>query len=694
MLSEQFIQKVAGTNDPDWRAVKPQRILPSVLGLNRDQETSLVKRIVERRGQIKELTDARKANQERWYKRWKNDFSWRPQAYGGVYQFSNVSFNESRMYTRQTLAKMQSDFFGSAPFFDVGPRNLSPGSNDSQKARVYDEFFQFELSMSNCAPVLRDALRWAAIVGERVVKAKYEVELFTRKGVHKVLADPKTNKPLMTVDGDLVFQQDEWLPATADGGGRALRKDPTFFEPAEPTWIDHDFEEQGVEYCGPKGQGLHYKDFYCPNTESSVHSADICLYEYDMPVSEIVQMFHSAELRTIKSPKAKRSFLLSKMGELRDLVLSTNKGPKAESKQAVNGEENGGDRLNPTTKVAECFVKTDPLGDGDVQEVYALILPNEERALYYNYNINIFPKGRRPLEVVRLEPAEDERWYGLGIIEANEQKQDFVDFHRNRLLWGQSLSGGIRGYRPKACQAWENAAPVWGDMKWHKLSDTADLEKDIQEKRLPPLDPESAAMVQAAVQAMTLESGQVNPNNDQLLDQRGMGTATVNKIVDRNGQDLYSMQTIEANEGLTACVKMFIGLIVQYMDKEQVVKYMEGNQEQVETLLKADVADLDFDVAFQLTRATEEDTMAKLNSVANLLGQFSKLPPAVQKSMKPLFRDAFRKLKIPDGAAALDDMEKAIEEQIAADRAAQEADAAAAANKGTAAPAPQAPASI
>lgn len=589
-------------------------------------------------------------HRERNQAQYDNDFEWRKQVLGGIFNFSNFSLNLCKRFARLLAAKTRDDLIGTEPFFGTMPTK----HGDPTTAKEQEWYLQEKISESNAKRGLSDALKWAIVRDEAVVKPSF-VSMSTQfigAGIvaigpfaievdaQQVVTAP--GDPVLTPKGDYIYQKDDLFPDPDVQGLMRLVKEPSVA-------FRHSFRFANVPNLVQKLQGyeglhvgtLDYRDFLCPLTADTIHTADINIHLYDVPHATLISKYGLFEVS--------QSYIAAP-------YLSGEKSPK--EKQGENAATTTSEVLE-IVNCAECYMRAPlEIGGPDV-EIWMLIDRIAKRPIWYDYLGNHM--GKRPFDVVVGIERVANRWYGNGIYTMLDQKQVYCDTQFNRVNFKSSKSSGVRFRNKDAVAQWKAGEQlVFGDDKIYDIINPQYDAKNppLFQVNLHEIDENAMELLRLMMQAGSTEVGIIGPDDGAVSGLDTTQLATGIKSLERTGNVL--MKEIESEHGasISAILDQCVDIVLENMDLTELIYHpdsgtlIELNREEIRKMRKT--------VKLLLTRSRSTETIESARMVVQLCREYYEaLNPFERYKLRDEYIRQLKALETPDADTLLDEVTKA-----------------------------------
>lgn len=584
-----------------------------------------------------------------------NDWEWR-KALGGIFEFSNFSLNLSKRYARLMSAKCSDDLVGTDPFFSFMPTDVG---GDPTLAKQGESYVQGEISSSNTKKRIKEAQKLALIRNECVVKMSWVTNDTHFRGPGRVAVGPfryatsdgqpdrtfGEGVPVQTPKGDYIYEKDDMFDDPTVEGMWRLEKEPSLSSTYKLAFADIEELDQTLHgYEGLDVRALDYRDFLCPLNVASVHEADINVHLFDEQWERMKAQYNGFDV------SEKYVNLPYTAGE---------KQPKLEKKE----EETVTTSLN-IGNYADVYIRFNPYeGDADdlgmESEIWAVIDRNSKKLVWYDYLGNHMAK--RPFEVIPGVESVPNRWYGVGVFEMLQHKQDYVDTQFNRVNWKSMKSSSLRFMVKNAVAEWKaGERPEFGDDTIYTIEDPRYDAKNPPFFEFVPreIDPEAMKLIELMIQAGSTEVGIVGPDDGAMAGLDTTKLATGIKSLERTGNLLMKFTESDHAEAIAAIIDQCVDFILERMDPEQVI--WKADTESLVQLNREEVRKIRKSVKLLLTRSRSTETIETCRMVIQTCREYMEVLDPFQKyKLRPEYLRILKSLEVPDAAELLEEVSRA-----------------------------------
>lgn len=591
---------------------------------------------------------------------------------------------------------------GQPPMSAAGPAGMpgvpppAPPVKLPTLAERVQYYARFKLNKKGCnmKQSIAAGLNTAANIGEQVIKVNHRERANPYRRIASVLVDVTGNQ-VFTKDGDAVYQTDAWRQMP--DGTQALAKDhqirrvpplapgavttsmvkglipgaidPVTMAPGGPPtegWVDSGVAQawkkmhakgRKILYRGPEFGLVNRRDAVIPLDARSIEDADLIAHRFDIEVGDVLsRLVGGISKDDLELPEQMAWFkwVVEKLRRMRSEEDSNPKSDVGKPKVLNNekAEHRTNTEFNQKVQLAEVYTRLDVDGDGETKEVMLIIDLSNECILWWDYTVNLTPKGVRPFEVIRIYPVPD-RWYGQSESKRNAAKQMLIDFCINRLLHQANLNGDIVAYDPEVCEEWSTEEPRPGPIMYRmKGGGNISKERIVNAiMRWPMTDMPEALheIMQEFMQVAQMESGNMNPGEQNNADLPAAKLATGLRAIARAGQLLDTLRDINAEPGVTAVIFLGVTVLLRHMEPEEEYEFTNGDMTLSDTMTREEVDCLDLNLKLNLTVSRAEEQIKVLDLARQIAVEYyTILPPDVQAKLKPLYVHAFKALDIPD----------------------------------------------
>jgi hypothetical protein len=656
----------------------PTSILATPYELDGDQERALVSHIIKRLRELEDELggsdvadhhlgslgeeqprfgiDTFLGRRERYQLLYENKVGWRIGDLGGIFSSSNLVVPAVRRICRQMVARANSYFFGTDPWFAAYPE----GKLDEELSRLVDAHAKWKFERAGIKQILEQAVETAFVRNEAVVKTGHKVDRQIYRTLASVLVD-ENGKLILTSQGDYIFEEDEWVeieqaidPTIPQSEPvnvmpvRVLAKDPTIVMPLAPIFVQRVIEREVVTFSGPKPTILPLGDFLAPITAPTLDEADIVIHKYEISALELAD--------SIRRPGAIGAQGINAMEDTARLVevireaANDTENAKTALRSAGPGEASSGTGTtanNPTMLVAECYLRYDANNDGILEEIVAVVAVDSQRLIWADYLANVTPDAQRPFSVVRVG-APDNRWYGIGAMEVFSSSQRFIDLCINRINFSQSTSGRVTFWNPRATlEGLRDPDLVLHDGGTYTPIEGKKAEDILSYVTLPDTDIDSIKfLMEFYLQLVQLESGVINAGDQAVSGIPASNLATGIRNIEKSGQELFSLYLSKLEPGLTPIINRCVALLYRHIDAEETFRWGEGDAKELLRITPERVRSLYIDVQLLLTRYRAEQQLSSAMEATNLVERFYAYPPLIQVKVQQFFRTMLRSLQV------------------------------------------------
>ena len=587
---------------------------------------------------------------------YENKVDWRKNILGGIYAESNLVVPLARRITRQMVARANNYFFGTDPWFAAYP----VGESDAETARKAMKYGQYKSQQAGSRSVHEEANERAFVLGEAVVKSAYSVKETIYKKRLDVMVDGE-GRDILDASGEYITEDATWTPAASSeawmeqhpdedpGLLMVLKADGVTEMPENPIYESKLVSRRRVHYHAPEQNVVHYRDFLCPLNARSIEDADIAVHLYDIPVDSIIDHWSKRGMVDLTAAQS-NEITLKAMAALKDLHSSAGSNPYengATSARAELGESNDSFQQfsgQYNSQIAECYIRHDVDGDGLMEEIMVVLDIQNRVPIYYDYVANITPDGKRPFNVVRINPVAD-RWHGIGSMEMFESTQNIVDLLTNRWNFAQTKAARVDFWNAEATlEGQQDPNLELNGGSTYTLAPGKTAEDALQSVYLyENKGNDLRELTEFFLQMAMNESGIQHANDSFVSGMDSSKLATGIRNIEKTGQEMFSLYLSHLEPGHSGVVQKFFDLLMANIREEEVITYFENdNPEELLTIAGSEISNIRLNVSILLTRQRGEEIIESSLRSVDLVDRYYASPPEVRQVTAPLYRDMLR----------------------------------------------------
>jgi hypothetical protein len=605
-----------------------------------------------------------------------NQMAWRAHLVGGIFSESNHTIPLCRRIVQQQFSRAVNYFMGTDPWFSAYP----VGPSDDKLGELTDKYLKFKANQSDLKGSGESGIMGAFIRGETVMKTVWKKEWSNYKTVASVAVDPATGQPIVASDNDYIYPTDKWAqpPAPPPVEGEVIPPEeamaptvtfvlvrdgktslpPGIADPSELTFQEMPLVKRNQRFQGAESKPIYFRDFLCPLDSTSVHDASIAVHLYDKPAIEVAQIY-IATLMDEATPKEQAVRIYDALQELLAMdgtskSASSSPRPQLGETFGLGGEgaehfaddDNQGEQI---MEVAEVYLRWDADEDGAQEEIMCLYDRKNKRPLFYDYLANRTPSGRRPFDVMRINPVEG-RWYGTGSVEVFLPIQEAADLLLNR--WNMSLSreGSVIFWNPElTLQGEQNPNLELNGGETYTPKGNIDPESIL--KVIPLHDIKGRNLheeIEFLMQVAMNMSGITQANDAAMLGMDTAKLATGVRNIEQSGQELFSVYLSQLQRGLENVLRSFVQYSMAYLDVNEAFMLTEDQAAAIMEFDPRRIESLDFDIRMEMTRYRNEQELAQAQSATAKVIEFYGLPVELQKVLAQLYVQQLKAFQIPN----------------------------------------------
>lgn len=638
----QMDEKVEEEQAP--KPVTPQKI-PTGMKLTPEQLAKLEKETYDRIVELMEevgigtdrtiRSDSFIGRRKRYQDSYDGDYDWRKGELGGIFKQSNFCKGTNKRYIRKTSAKMRDDLLGTSPFFAVLPARYGQAgaSSKAKQAQQIEEYIQRKVEDSNVFEGLRMAQKVALIRNESVVKITFLQETSPYYDNAEVLVN-EDGSPVQTISGDYIYKDDNFFADQTTEGVFRLEKEPTF------EMQEGQYQFQMVErlkqyqdiYKNVDCRVVDFRSWLCPLRAESVHKADCVAQLMDLPFDTVTEIYGGLETFDVYQGRITANTPVS--GEATAIT--------------TRGEEEDGERSRvvATVPLAEIYRRVDADGDGEAEEVFMVMDMQNRKLVFWDYLHRHM--GKRPFEVIPGMEGIPNRWYASGISEIMEDHSIYIDGQFNRVNNADSKSETLRFRMKNSVKQWKDGSQVaFG------TNEVLDAESGYDQSNPPIFQVNLAAPTEMGLELMRnmeqagdLMFGSISAQEASASDLNQGKTATGILNLERVGDVLVKDAEIGQSKAITDIMKQVVTVLLENLDP--VVSIYSDKEDQIMSLNRDEIRDIDQDIRLLLTRSRSAEQLAVNEKAEGACIRYFGLNPVQQFYLRDFYIYQLKSLEVPD----------------------------------------------
>ena len=587
-----------------------------------------------------------------------------------IFAKQNDSLNVVGGLAEFMAARTIDDLLGSQPFFSVSPE----GINDKTLATTMQRHADWRIRRSNIESAYSEAINTAYAIGEVPVKTIYDQRMLYSEKAANLLAD-KAGKFVVTPEGEYITDEDKIIEEAVqapEDSPISIAEDIQEGEPPDDSGIENDmpgtevenepmitrtfaekapnfdltpflpltFKESYIDDLQPFGEALqaaalHHRDFLFPETAPSLDEADFIAHLADFPLSV-----------------AKRKWKIDPL--TLDQLTTEDAKPKSHTGMPVQEADEHEETIpydpettDPIVQFAECYVTT--LVKGQTARLVCIVCMKTRTIVFADYLSNVTPGGCLPFTMVRPFPKKG-RIYGRGFYELYAYAQEFIERHLNYVAYKNRHHANptrlVKRDLIKNIQDGDDI-PVSPDS-------TIELEKNaepgdaISFLEYPDLDERTWQLMQLMMQFVQLRSGVTSAAQGGVESLPQNSTATGIEAILNSGNVLSRRPIREIRRALEKGLFYSLKLIYTNLDEREAFTYLEGEDAQLLSINKSDIANLDFNVRMTMTRLRERESRENAQAALGAFMQYLQVPEPEKEAARPLFIELLKGFGQPD----------------------------------------------
>jgi len=609
-----------------------------------------------------------------------NEVEWRAQILGGIFEESNWVVPISRRIVSHQVARANSHFFGSDPYFSA---DIQAVGVDPDLKKTAERWVRSKFADAGVQAVLEGATESAFIRGESVVKRGHRKQEDLFEAEMEILIDATTNEPVLDSRGEYI---------TRDRRRRIIQEvvensGVTRLMPAPPAMTTRDVEiveddpgtilpprtaqkyetrivpRRQVLYSGPYAEECYFKDILIPLTAKDIDSASTVCHCYDTSVVELADQWRreSAGLgeaeRNVDTQNAVRAIMAMRGNRSSQEVGSQSLEAGATSLYRTElPEDQAGyhgqvitQPEHASAKVVEFWMRHDANGDGILENIL-LVLDRESRTpIFYDYLANVTPDGKRPFSVQRINPISG-RWYGVGSMQAFDMIQRIADLQMNRWNFAQGSSGRVTFFNRHTIVGGETDKELelnWGET--YELKEGFTAADAISYVTLPEVRGEDLKlMLDFYLQMAHSMSGVQQPNDVGVQASEASKTATSIIQMTNAGQEMFGQLLSHLTPGITDAVNGLAEIAIVRMEENDPYSWSDGEQQQFALFDRSLVGEYRLRLRLLLSKFKAEQEKVALNQGLDRAVEFYTLIPEAQVRLAKMYQAFLRALDFPN----------------------------------------------
>lgn len=625
-------------------------------------ETELKRMATYVRQRLEELEAARALHwlpeRERYEREWNDDFTQRTRE-SSVFAKSNESLNIIGSGVDYIRARLMDEIFGSKPWFVVDLRSRD-GHNIYLSEQVQKHLrWKLGVGQIDFEAVAGDLITQACKLGECVAKIFYRTDEEAYERVATILWEQAKNRPVLTPEGDVVFEE-QWRAMTPLERGRLVRRHEEdgeeewrpgeFGEDTLPdglAWKEQIVSETKVRYAGAKAVPLHYKEFYCPLNAPSVQEADFVAHRTVMRLSTL-----AAHLGIAPAGEGKPTYLQEVVMRIRQLA-----GGETE-------EDMPPESIDPEFELVEAYFEFDVRGDGRPSRIYLMMAYEYDLPIFWDYVANVTPGGLYPFEVVVMN-KEPHRWYGRSWFSKYEKYQQLIDKLLNQILYRNDLAANpVKFRRKEAVVQWQDDQVVEiGPDKIFDLNDGYTADDALQTARIPELDQQTKYLLEMVIANWRTRSGISTATQGTFSNLPSERTASGIAMIVESGSTLFRPLVLEIKRGLEAVLRQVVAYQYACQISDEAFVYFDGDTRVEGMLCRDDLKDLDLSIELTLTRSRQLRNLDAAKMAVEFLAKFLEVPDRYKAVAAPIYASVYRNLEIENAEQYFQQIVRVSEEE-------------------------------
>lgn len=615
---------------------------------------------------------------------YEQEMEWRSSALGGIYAESNWTVPISRRIVTQEISRANAHFFGTDPWLSA---DIEGGSPDAEKTKNAERWTRSKFRDAGIKSVIESAVEQAFVQGESVIKRTWREETDIYQAEVEVLIDATTGSPVMDSMGEFitrerlnnVYVQKQLIepgPAVKAFKSKAPIEEEVFYlkdDPATAIPKNYRFEKRRVSrratlYRNIYAEICYFKDILIPLTARDVESADFLAHLYDIPVADLADQWNrersgaTEPARNVDTENAVSAInqMRGNSGDRRDGLDDPHTA--ASSYRMERSEDEAGfvdsgtaPVAKATAKIAECWLRFDANNDGIMENILLVIDTESRTPIFYDYTSNITPDGRRPFQVIRINPIKN-RWYGCGTMQIFRHIQNICDLQVNRANFAKSSSGRMTFVNRSAIKGGavdQDFEINWGET--YELEEGYTAEQAVSYVTLPDVKtPEVMDMLKFYLQMALNMSGVQHANDAQLAGLASAKNATSIISLDKSGHEMFGRLLSHLEAGIDPLINALAELCVANMAETETYAWTDEDRIRFGEFTRAQMGESRLRLRLILSRYKAEQEKVALGAVIDRAKEFYELPDPIREKLAPLYRQYVRAFDVAAADSIID----------------------------------------
>jgi hypothetical protein len=293
----------------------------------------------------------------------------------------------------------------------------------------------------------------------------------------------------------------------------------------------------------------------------------------------------------------------------------------------------------------ECWIKHDPVGDGRLRRIYAVVALPLGRIVEMDYMANRTPGGQLPFFIIRSTKVKN-RWYGRGYFETYAAAQEYIDRQLNRIEYRNRFHSNPAVFVNHSLLAEDEEAGEFElrPGRTFMKKPGAQMSDIVEAWAFPDLDQRTWELMQFMIQVIQVRSGVTSAAQGEVSSLPSTATATGIESIMQSASVLARLPIAQLRASLEKALLYAVKLIYANFERDEVFSYFEGDRQRARTLAASRVRDLEFNVRLLLTRSKQRESLESAGQALDLHARYVALPEPEKGPARPLFVQALKGL--------------------------------------------------
>lgn len=576
-----------------------------------------------------------------------------------IFNLQNDTLNVVGGFAEFAFAQAKNDILGTNPFMTVS----AEGINDEALAETLTKHSIWKGSKTNQKSCIAEALLISVNLGTSFPKVTWERRQEEYERMANVLVDSSTKKPVLTSNGDYVYDDDAIIETSPKDQGiikkavNALSGNQSRY-PAKDETLD--LSKGSYTY-----QQMLVKEVITTHNNadfSNINFRDIC---FDITAPHL-DLQHTAVFHQYKCPilDAKYDYQLSdeeysdlegqihQGGSVSGTETSMGRDPRIDDDESSPSPITGNEitQGNPLIRLVEGYIRVDPFGGNKPVRIYVVFCPETQTILKVDYLANVTPSGRLPIFAIPTYRRPG-RIIGRGFLEKFEKVQDSIDANYNAITWHNRInSNPFTAYNPNSIEgSIDEDNPLTPSLENpYELKDGQTIQDFVQFLSLPDLDNRTMDLINLMVEVAQLRTGITSATRGELSSGPQNDTAAAVRSLSSRAATLLKWVIDDLRDATTPVLSYWIDLLYSNHSEEDVFKWGEGDEAELITLTPDEVKDLKYNVKVLMVQSQAQEKLEMAQTAMGIHGQWIQLPEHEKNASRPLYIKALKSVGFDD----------------------------------------------